>query len=89
MSCCNTAGYEEAAAQGLLAGLNAARRVHDLPPVTLPRESSYMGTLMDDLVTKDLREPYRVLTSRSACWVGGTGCALLTFLYLLDVHPNG
>jgi tRNA modifying enzyme MnmG/GidA C-terminal domain/Glucose inhibited division protein A len=59
------AGYEEAAAQGLLAGLNAARRAAGAPLVTLPRESSYIGTLVDDLVTKDLREPYRMLTSRS------------------------
>eukprot|EP00775_Hariotina_reticulata_P005022 gene5022-5264_t len=58
-------GYEEAAAQGLVAGLNAARRAQGLPPVTLPRDSSYLGTLLDDLVTKDLREPYRMLTSRS------------------------
>jgi folate-dependent tRNA-U54 methylase TrmFO/GidA len=58
------AGYEEAASQGLLAGLNAARRAQELDTVILPRDSSYMGTLMDDLVTKDLREPYRMLTSR-------------------------
>jgi tRNA uridine 5-carboxymethylaminomethyl modification enzyme len=60
-----TTGYEEAAAQGLLAGLNAARRAQGLPTVALPRESSYLATLIDDLVTKDLREPYRMLTSRS------------------------
>ncbi|PRW33833.1 tRNA uridine(34) 5-carboxymethylaminomethyl synthesis enzyme isoform A [Chlorella sorokiniana] len=60
-----TTGYEEAAAQGLVAGLNAARRAAGQEPVVLPRESSYIGTLMDDLVTKDLREPYRMLTSRS------------------------
>ncbi len=58
-------GYEEAAAQGLVAGLNAARRAQELEPVALPRDSSYIGTLIDDLVTKDLREPYRMLTSRS------------------------
>jgi tRNA uridine 5-carboxymethylaminomethyl modification enzyme len=60
-----TTGYEEAAAQGLVAGLNAARRAAGVAPVTLARESSYIGTLLDDLVTKDLREPYRMLTSRS------------------------
>ena len=60
-----TTGYEEAAAQGLVAGLNAARRAQGLEPATLARESSYVGTLLDDLVTKDLREPYRMLTSRS------------------------
>ena len=52
-------GYEEAAAQGLVAGMNAARRAAGLEPVSLPRNSSYIGTLIDDLVTKDLREPYR------------------------------
>lgn len=57
-------GYEEAAAQGLVAGLNAARRAQGRDTVVLPRESSYIGTLIDDLVTKDLREPYRMLTSR-------------------------
>jgi tRNA uridine 5-carboxymethylaminomethyl modification enzyme len=60
-----TTGYEEAAAQGLVAGMNAARRAAGQSPVAMPRESSYMGTLIDDLVTKDLREPYRMLTSRS------------------------
>ncbi|CAL8463849.1 g3383 [Coccomyxa elongata] len=60
-----TTGYEEAAAQGLVAGMNAARRAQGMNPVTLPRNSSYIGTLVDDLVTKDLREPYRMLTSRS------------------------
>jgi tRNA uridine 5-carboxymethylaminomethyl modification enzyme len=60
-----TTGYEEAAAQGLLAGANAARRAAGLDTFFLPRESSYIGTLIDDLVTKDLREPYRMLTSRS------------------------
>lgn len=58
------AGYEEAAAQGLIAGINAARVAQELPTVTLARDSSYIGTLLDDLVTKDLREPYRMLTSR-------------------------
>ncbi|WP_370566419.1 tRNA uridine-5-carboxymethylaminomethyl(34) synthesis enzyme MnmG [Cyanobium sp. LEGE 06113] len=60
-----TTGYEEAAAQGLVAGLNAARLVRGEAPVHFPREGSYIGTLIDDLITKDLREPYRVLTSRS------------------------
>ena len=60
-----TTGYEEAAAQGLVAGLNAARLVKGLAPVHFSREESYIGTMIDDLVTKDLREPYRVLTSRS------------------------
>jgi tRNA uridine 5-carboxymethylaminomethyl modification enzyme len=60
-----TTGYEEAAAQGLVAGLNAARLVRGQEPVTFPREGSYIGTMIDDLITQDLREPYRVLTSRS------------------------
>jgi len=60
-----TTGYEEAAAQGLVAGLNAARRLRRQEPVVFPREGSYIGTMIDDLVSKDLREPYRVLTSRS------------------------
>ncbi len=60
-----TTGYEEAAAQGLVAGINAARLVQNQPLVILPREQSYIGTLLDDLCTKDLREPYRMLTSRS------------------------
>ena len=60
-----TTGYEEAAAQGLVAGLNAARQVRGQEPVHFARSESYIGTMIDDLITKDLREPYRVLTSRS------------------------
>jgi len=62
-----TTGYEEAGAQGLLAGANAAKLAleGEHAMFTLPRASSYIGTLIDDLVTKDLREPYRMLTSRS------------------------
>jgi tRNA uridine 5-carboxymethylaminomethyl modification enzyme len=60
-----TTGYEEAAAQGFVAGVNAARMVKGREMVVFPREQSYLGTLIDDLCTKDLREPYRMLTSRS------------------------
>jgi tRNA uridine 5-carboxymethylaminomethyl modification enzyme len=60
-----TTGYEEAAAQGIVAGINAARWVKHQEMVIFPREQSYLGTLLDDLCTKDLREPYRMLTSRS------------------------
>ncbi len=60
-----TSGYEEAAAQGLVAGINAARRVKGLEPIILPRAESYIGTLIDDLVTKGTNEPYRMMTSRS------------------------
>ncbi len=60
-----TTGYEEAAAQGLVAGINAVRLVKGQDPIILPREGSYIGTLLDDLCTKELREPYRMLTSRS------------------------
>ncbi|WP_017299253.1 tRNA uridine-5-carboxymethylaminomethyl(34) synthesis enzyme MnmG [Nodosilinea nodulosa] len=60
-----TTGYEEAAAQGFVAGVNAARLVQGQEMLVFPREQSYIGTLLDDLCTKDLREPYRMLTSRS------------------------
>ena len=60
-----TSGYEEAAGQGLLAGINAARRIKGEPPVILPRASSYLGTLIDDLIIKGTNEPYRMMTSRS------------------------
>ena len=60
-----TSGYEEAAAQGLLAGINAARSVRNKAPIMLPRASGYIGTLIDDLVTKGTNEPYRMMTSRS------------------------
>jgi tRNA uridine 5-carboxymethylaminomethyl modification enzyme len=60
-----TTGYEEAAAQGIVAGINAARYARHQEMIVFPREQSYIGTLVDDLCTKDLREPYRMLTSRS------------------------
>ncbi len=60
-----TTGYEEAAAQGLVAGINATRLIQQKEALHFPREESYIGTMIDDLVHKDLREPYRVLTSRS------------------------
>lgn len=60
-----TSGYEEAAAQGLIAGINAARRIKGLAEIILPRSSSYIGTLIDDLVTKGVNDPYRMMTSRS------------------------
>lgn len=60
-----TSGYEEAAAQGLIAGINAALKIAGKQEVTLTRDSSYIGTLIDDLITKGTNEPYRIMTSRS------------------------
>ncbi len=60
-----SSGYEEAAAQGLVAGINAARKVKALEPVIFERSNSYIGTLVDDLVTKGCSDPYRMMTSRS------------------------
>lgn len=60
-----TSGYEEAAAQGLLAGMNASLFIRGMEMITLPRRSSYLGTLIDDLVTKGTNEPYRIMTGRS------------------------
>lgn len=60
-----SSGYEEAAAQGLIAGINAARATQGKPPLVLDRASSYIGTLIDDLITKGCSDPYRMMTSRS------------------------
>ena len=60
-----TSGYEEAAAQGLVAGINAALKLQGKEPMILTRDTSYIGTLIDDLVTKGTEEPYRIMTSRS------------------------
>lgn len=60
-----SSGYEEAAAQGLVAGINAARKLREETPIVLDRASSYIGTLIDDLVTKGVNDPYRMMTSRS------------------------
>ena len=60
-----TTGYEEAAAQGLMAGINAHRLIHDLEPIVLRRDEAYIGVLIDDLITKSVDEPYRMFTSRA------------------------
>jgi len=60
-----TSGYEEAATQGIVAGLNASLQVKEREPIIFGREESYVGTLIDDLITKEINEPYRMLTSRS------------------------
>jgi tRNA uridine 5-carboxymethylaminomethyl modification enzyme len=60
-----SSGYEEAAAQGLIAGINAARLCQNKPPITISRSEGYIGVLIDDLVTKGTNEPYRMLTSRA------------------------
>ncbi len=60
-----SSGYEEAAAQGIVAGINASRKIKNLPPVIFQRNNSYIGVLIDDLVTKGTMEPYRMMTARS------------------------
>jgi tRNA uridine 5-carboxymethylaminomethyl modification enzyme len=60
-----TSGYEEAGGQGLMAGINAALRVQDKPPFILKREQAYIAVMVDDLTTKEIKEPYRLMTSRA------------------------
>ena len=60
-----TSGYEEAAAQGLLAGINATTKTKNKEPLTLGRNDAYIGVMIDDLITKDTAEPYRMFTSRA------------------------
>src|SRR5690606_39194348 len=60
-----SSGYEEAAAQGLIAGINAVKMIRQEPPLILDRSEAYIGVLIDDLVTKGTSEPYRIMTSRS------------------------
>jgi tRNA uridine 5-carboxymethylaminomethyl modification enzyme len=60
-----TSGYEEAAAQGIVAGINAARKAQCEPPIILRRDQAYIGVLIDDLITKEIDEPYRIMTSRA------------------------
>ena len=60
-----TSGYEEVAAQGLMAGINAARKIQGKPPIILDRSQAYIGVLIDDIVTKSTLEPYRMMTSRA------------------------
>jgi tRNA uridine 5-carboxymethylaminomethyl modification enzyme len=60
-----TSGYEEAAAQGIMAGINAARKVQGREPIVLGRDRAYIGVLIDDLITKEIDEPYRIMTSRA------------------------
>ncbi len=60
-----SSGYEEAAAQGIMAGINAARKLKGLEPIVLDRSQAYIGVLIDDLVTKETHEPYRMMTSRA------------------------
>ena len=60
-----TTGYEEAAAQGVIAGINASQKICGQPPIILGREQAYLGVLVDDLVTKEVNDPYRLLTSRA------------------------
>lgn len=62
---CGTSGYEEAAGQGLMAGINAARALNGAPPVILGRHEAYIGVMIDDLVTKGVEDPYRLFTSRA------------------------
>ncbi len=87
-----TSGYEEAAAQGIMAGINAALRFKNQPPLNLDRSQAYIGVLIDDLITKDAREPYRMFTSRAEYRLllreDNVGTRLLKIGYDLGLVPE-
>lgn len=60
-----TTGYEEAAAQGIMAGINASQKLKNQPPLILRRDQAYIGVLIEDLINKEITDPYRLLTSRA------------------------
>jgi len=82
-----TSGYEEAAAQGLIAGINASNKVHGHNAVVVPRDHGYIGVLIDDLVTKGVTEPYRMFTSRAEFrLLFNHGSSELRYLPILEYH---